>query len=132
MGQFISLIQSKKSLSETTEEPTERCPSSLSCGSILDLDNNLFICNLLKDDPNGYSSRVYYRSGLGTGVPFTWEAEPGKPKTNSMEESDFIVVPPPPPFEGDKKLTLLQVRNKDRGSKSWRRIPCASVGCIPF
>ncbi|GLJ15067.1 hypothetical protein SUGI_0246240 [Cryptomeria japonica] len=151
MGQIISWPLRKRAFSETeksTESSVQSWEASFrvsdssvsSCGSsvdsriVLNLRNNLFVCNLVKDDPYGYSSRVYYRSNVnvGEGVPFQWEAEPGKPKTDH-EHHGFSALPlsPPPSFgssHGEKKLIKKHKKIRRKSKKAY--VPCWS--CIPF
>lgn len=47
-----------------------------------------------------YSSRDYYRTGSELGVPFAWEAGPGKPKKELVDYHEDELIPPltPPPL----------------------------------
>ncbi|GLJ15065.1 hypothetical protein SUGI_0246220 [Cryptomeria japonica] len=103
--------------------------------STLDLENrSSFRSNLLREDPNGYSSRVYYRSNVNEdgGVPFEWETQPGKPKTDNVEDP-FNVLPlnPPPSFGSSQGKTKLRSVKKKTGKKS-KKIRGSCMGCYPF
>ncbi|GLJ15068.1 hypothetical protein SUGI_0246260 [Cryptomeria japonica] len=147
MGLNVSLHCSRKFFSDTEEsiESSARTwensvgisesSSSLSGTAMddaraLDLDNKFFLCsNLVREDPHGYSSRVYYRSNVNVseGVPFQWETQPGKPKTDHLHHGfNALPLSPPPSFgssQGVKKLRSLQHKRKTH-------LP--HVGCNPF
>ncbi|GLJ15061.1 hypothetical protein SUGI_0246150 [Cryptomeria japonica] len=148
MGQSLSagaFLRRKDPLENSTlsrQASVRTCASYLSSRAndvdsrrILDLDNRFFLnSDFGREDPYGYSSRVYYRSNVnvGEGVPFQWEAQPGKPKTDH-EQHGFLNVPlsPPPSFfssPGEQKMynKIKKIKSKSRKIHG----PCA--GCIPF
>ncbi|KAH9314775.1 hypothetical protein KI387_023402, partial [Taxus chinensis] len=96
-------------------------------GLVLDLEKKFFVCRTVREDPNGYSSRVYYRSTVnaGEGVPFQWEAHPGKPKSSSIAQDALIALPlSPPPSLQSKKHSKRKSR-KNNG-------PFVGCICTPF
>lgn len=57
---------------------------------------------LTREESTGNSSRIYYRAPHLGGVPFNWEAEPGKRKSSGRYYEDLVhheIIPPlsPPP-----------------------------------
>ncbi|GLJ15064.1 hypothetical protein SUGI_0246200 [Cryptomeria japonica] len=103
------------------------CGNGVNSRRVLDVENKFFgRPNLLREDPYGYSSRVYYRSNVnvGEGVPFQWETQPGKPKTDH-EHHGFNDVPLSPPpsslssqgLEGSLISTKLLALEQYQGAK---------------
>ncbi|GLJ15066.1 hypothetical protein SUGI_0246230 [Cryptomeria japonica] len=138
MGQSISVGNSLN-----RDESVESSQSISSSSGILmdntralDLEKKFLFCsNLVREDPHGYSSRVYYRSNVnvGEGVPFQWEAQPGKPKSNNMQDGFNILPLSPPPssfvsLQNEKKLRAL---HKQTNKKS-KKIHGSFLACSPF
>ncbi|KAH9314787.1 hypothetical protein KI387_023414, partial [Taxus chinensis] len=135
MGQLFSLSQGRCAFSVTdrsvessvrSRETSFRISSSRSSsfstsGSVmgsrrgLDLDKKVFLCRSVREDPNGYSSRVYYRSNAGEGVPFQWEAQPGKPKNCIVQDAlNALPLSPPPSLESKKHRKRKSRKNHSR------------------
>ncbi|KAH9314780.1 hypothetical protein KI387_023407 [Taxus chinensis] len=138
-GILADAEQSVSSSGGSWETPV-RIPESVVVGNVgaLDLESKFLVCgNLVREDPNRYSSRIYYRSVLGSGVPFQWEAEPGKPKTTSMEDGVANAVPlsPPPSLSAsvrEKRQELLEKNQRNMSSKSRKIHDGVGVGCTSF
>ncbi|XP_010265443.1 PREDICTED: uncharacterized protein LOC104603170 [Nelumbo nucifera] len=72
------------------EKPTEKSCHTL---SLLQGDEQFFNRIISRDASNGFSSRIYFRSGEG--IPFKWEVQPGKAKSQPETESIPPLSPPP-------------------------------------
>lgn len=53
---------------------------------------------LSREEARGYSSRIYYRAPAMGRIPFNWEAEPGKPKKELVDDKSIIPPLSPPPI----------------------------------
>ncbi|GLJ15063.1 hypothetical protein SUGI_0246170 [Cryptomeria japonica] len=135
VGVFMHRKDSLESSSRSKDTSIGTNSCVMDSTRVLDLDNKIFVCsNFMGEDPYGYSSRVYYRSNVnvGEGLPFQWETQPGKPKTDHEHHGvKALPLSPPPSFFSSPGDQNMYKKNKQIRSKSWKiHGPCA--GCNPF